>query len=70
MWRLMTYDDDLLTILFDFTNKIEVEKICIKLDKELNDSTMLTKQDIKHLCTKIERKIHSLETHNIITNKV
>ena len=68
MWRLETYDEELLTIFFDFTNKIEVEEICIKLDDEVNCS--LSKEDIKDLCTKIERKIHSLQTQNIVSNDV
>ena len=58
------YDEEIFTNLFDFTNRIEIRKIRIKFD------SLLSNKDLKNICAKIHRKIRSLETQNIISNKV
>ena len=51
IWTLNKYDEELFTILFDFTNKIKIRKIRIVLD------SLLSNEDKKNICAKIEDKI-------------
>ena len=64
LFHVLKYDEELFTILFNITNKIEIRKIRIQL-KEL-----LSNEDVNNICAKIEDKIRSLETQNIISNEV
>ena len=58
------YDEELFTILFDVTTKTEIRKIRIELYR------LLSNEDVKNICAKIEDKIRSFETQNIISNYV
>ena len=62
--RVEKYDEELFTILFGVTNKIEIKKICIKF------YWSLSYEDQKYICAKIYRKIRSLEKQNVVSNDV
>ena len=64
MYDVKKYDKELFTNLYDVTNKIKIKKICIEF------YSSLSYEDEKYICTKIYRKIRSLETQNIISNEV
>ena len=64
---VMKYDEELFTSFFDLTNKIEIEKIRIQLKFS---KWSLSNEDVKNICAKIYKKIRSLETQSIISNKV
>ena len=64
LYNVKKYDEELFTILFDLTNKIEIGKIFIHLYDEL------LSYEVKNFCGKIYEKIRSLETQNIISNYV
>ena len=64
-WDVKKYDEELFTNLFDVTNKIKIRKICIEFEDE-----SLSNEDVKNICAKIYKKIRSLETQSIISNKV
>ena len=49
------YDEELFTILFDFTNKIEIRNICIKFDYQSDNHSV--KENKKNIFTIIEDKI-------------
>ena len=63
--KVRKYDEELLTILFDVTNKIEIRKIRIKLYHD-----WLSNEDMKNICAKIKEKIRGFETQNIIFKDV
>ena len=54
------YDEELFTNLFDISNKIKIRKICIELNE------LLSNEDKKNICSKIEDKI----TRSIFSNDV
>ena len=62
--NIKQYYNQLFTTYFYFTNKIEIRKIRIKLH------WLLSNEDVKNICSKICKKIRSLETQNIISNDV
>ena len=64
LYNVQKYDEELFTILFDLTNKIEIRKICIKLYYKLLSNK------VKNICAKIKDKIRSFETKNLISNEV
>ena len=63
--KVEKYDEEIFTILFDVTNKIEIRKISIHLNNRL-----LSNKDVKNICAKIYNNIRSLKTQNIIFNEV
>ena len=59
------YDEELFTNVFDVTNKFETKNIRVEVVNEL-----LSNEDKKNICAKIEDKIISFETQNLISNEV
>jgi len=64
IWFVKEYDEELFTTLFDTTNKIDLEKIVIDLDDKLLSNK------VKNICAKIESKIKTFKTENMISNNI
>ena len=62
---VLEYDEELFTTLFDTTNKIYLERIFIKLQYKLHSN-----KEMKNICSKIESKIKTFKTENMISNNV
>ena len=60
VYNVRKYDEELFSILFDFTNKLEIGKIYINLYE------FLFNEDVKNICPKIEDKI----TQSVFSNDV
>jgi len=65
IWFVKEYDEELFTTLFDTTNKIDLEKIVIELQSKL-----LSNKEMKNICSKIESKIKTFKTENMISNNI
>ena len=60
LYNVEKYDEDLFTILFDFVKKIKIGKIGIDL------FLLVSSEDKKNICTKIEDKItRSIFSYNV-----
>ena len=62
-YNVREYHEELLTLLFDFTNKIEIGVI-------INEFYRLINEDEKKMCTNLGNQIRSLKTKHIIANYV
>jgi len=58
------YDEEYFTTLFDTTNKIDLEKIIIEL------YLMFLSNKVKNICAKIDSKIKTFKTENMISNNI
>ena len=65
IFNVKKYDEDLFTHLFDVINKIQVGDICIELLSGLSNT-----DEIKNFCIKMVNKLKSLQTQNMLSNKV
>merc|ERR1719376_882340 len=65
IFNVEKYDEELFTTLFDTTNKIYLEKIIIDLNEEL-----LSNKEMKNICAKIDSKIKTFKTENMISNNI
>jgi len=64
IWFVKEYDEELFTTLFDTTNKIDLENFFILLDKQLLSNK------VKNICSKIDSKIKTFKTENMISNNI
>ena len=58
------YNEKPLKLLFNLTNKFEIEKISISLQWQHS------KKNVKNICSKIYNFIRNLKTQNTISNDV